>query len=372
VLEIGEWRDSPKGTHLTASRSFIPFSFDANKLSLRGRDVQSKLHYCLRMAQNQISTSVLHCLALFVQLLADETSASGEARQKLIFTAVRDEQTRFKVWSGNIGAHKTGRSSLEYRLRDASHIQTQVLKLLDDLAALLGDAAAIAAGDKTPWDQLEDDLNPLEPVEQDQQDDDFPETEMDQISADLTDVINCLLRLSVAIRNPTPHDRFVASESSDTSHFEAFDTQHVRSKFVTVNDGLAERLGKAISRRRQYFKYREHHHLKLAQGLDGDKHKDTATTVASSIPKHQKEAIGIPVTGIVDEEAYSDAGLTSLASSVTDQDRLRVPVLPKEAEKGPFECPFCFMMIAVTTSISWKYVIPTQSLTPDRGFLRVG
>ncbi|KAF2803297.1 uncharacterized protein BDZ99DRAFT_339620, partial [Mytilinidion resinicola] len=50
---------------------------------------------------------------------------------------VRDEYGRFKIWSGNIAAHHTGRRSLEYRLRDASHIREQVVVLLVELEETL-------------------------------------------------------------------------------------------------------------------------------------------------------------------------------------------------------------------------------------------
>lgn len=46
---------------------------------------------------------------------------------------VAEELGRFRVWAGNTGAHRTGRVSLDYRLREASHIHNQVAKLLTDL-----------------------------------------------------------------------------------------------------------------------------------------------------------------------------------------------------------------------------------------------
>lgn len=63
----------------------------------------------------------------------------GEAQDysKKATWKIRDEFSRFKVWSGNIGAHQHGRSSLDYRLRDASHLTTQVKNLLSDLKNLL-------------------------------------------------------------------------------------------------------------------------------------------------------------------------------------------------------------------------------------------
>jgi hypothetical protein len=279
-----------------------------------------------------------------------------DEQRRSISASLRDEETRFRVWSGNIGAHKKGRSSLDYRLRDASHIQKQVINLLEDLNTLLDDAVAIVTGEEAPWDDLEDDA--LEP--EDDLDDGIPDTELGQIAVDVVDVVNCLLRLSVSIRNPAPHDRFVASAPTETSYYEPFDVQHVRSKFGgTINEDLAIRLGKAISRRRQYFKYREAHHAKLCQGLDPDKPvpADAASTIASSIPRELKDRDRANDSmGVVNEDARSDGGVseTSFASSIAEAAKLRVPLLPKEAEKGPFECPFCFMMITATNSVSWK------------------
>lgn len=55
---------------------------------------------------------------------------------------VRDQLGRFKIWGSNIGAFqpRTKRSSLEYRLRDASQIRQQVLRLLDDIQESLNES----------------------------------------------------------------------------------------------------------------------------------------------------------------------------------------------------------------------------------------
>ncbi|KAM5370064.1 hypothetical protein ACJA88_010134 [Fusarium oxysporum] len=120
------------------------------------------------------------------------------------------------------------------------------------------DAHDILIGNEVPWDKIN---------AGDDEDFDGRDTEFNQISVDIAGVVNCLLRLSVAIRNPAPHDRFIKSHSIDTSHYETFDIQHVSSKFRTIEPLLAERLGKAISRRRQFFNYRLAHRTKLSQGL---------------------------------------------------------------------------------------------------------
>jgi hypothetical protein len=47
-------------------------------------------------------------------------------------TAVQNELGRFRVWASNIGAMRTGRLSLEYRLKDADYLYEDVTSLLED------------------------------------------------------------------------------------------------------------------------------------------------------------------------------------------------------------------------------------------------
>ncbi|KAK3291886.1 uncharacterized protein B0H64DRAFT_408339 [Chaetomium fimeti] len=263
---------------------------------------------------------------------------------------IQDEQTKFKVWAGNIGAHKTGTGSLDYRLRDASPIKDQVIELLGELCDLLSQAIAIASGEKTPWDQLDDE----EDVEDD--DTDSPTTELGQIATEgVADVVDCLLRLSMTIRNPAPHDRFITYHLADTSYFEPFDIQHVQAKFSSVEPWLAERLGKATSRRRQYFRYRESHHVKLSQGVDDPDPtpKECNDTIASSIPTHLKDK-GKQPTILEDDRSDAGASQTSYATSAADEGALRVPPLPEVAHEGPFQCPFCYVIIVATDRAAWK------------------
>ncbi|KAK6703188.1 hypothetical protein SNK04_013075 [Fusarium graminearum] len=307
------------------------------------------------MREESIADSVRNCLNDFeVIRKADLLEASTADRNAAL--EIREEETRFKIWSGNMGAHSEGRRSLQYRLRDASHLQKQVMSLLDELSELLGDAFLIVSGERIPWDRVEDDEEFPQDTESESDSEfgDMPGTEVAQIAQNVSDVVNCLLRLSVAIRNPAPHDRFMSFSSSEASHYEPFDIQHVKNKFGEIEPFLADRLGKAISRRREYFKYRESHHLKLKQGLDSVEEDGAESTVASSLPLHAKAA-GFNLDAM-DEDGASNSGLTqtSFASSRADSDKLSVPPLPKEAEDGPFECPFCYMMITASSIDSWK------------------
>ncbi|OBS22578.1 hypothetical protein FPOA_08914 [Fusarium poae] len=307
------------------------------------------------MGEESIPDYVRICLDGFETIRMADVSGTSTSDQKAAL-GIGEEEARFKIWSGNVAAHSTGRRSLQYRLRDASHLQKQVKSLLNELGELLADAFLIVSGVKLPWDRIEDEENVSLDIgsDSDSDFDEMPDTEMAQIAQNVSDVINCLLRLSVAIRNPAPHDRFAASVPVEASHYEPFDIQHVKDKFGVIEPFLADRLGKAISRRRQYFKYRESHHLKLKQGLDSLEQNDAESTVASSLPLHAKAA-GFNLEAM-NEDGASESGFTqtSLASSKPDSEKLRVPPIPREAEDGPFECPFCYMMITASSTVSWK------------------
>lgn len=173
----------------------------------------------------------------------------------------------------------------------------------------------------------------------------------------MEEVINCLLRLSVTINNPAPHDLFKSRVDAQTSHFEPYDISHVQEKFTKVDSLISKRLGRALTQRRRYFKYREVHHRRLQEGLESDEDEGgDGTTIASPIPQHLSDSARLNFN--IPDVATSDISATSYARS-TNLDALEicVPPLPKEHADGPFLCPFCFMLISVDTRSEWKYVL---------------
>lgn len=309
------------------------------------------------------------------------------------FTKFENESTRFKMWVGNLGAHQSGRSSLDYRLREAPHLHDQVIYLLKDLRESLEDARTAIAPHRPPSTSY-----PARPIEEDEagssedgllsdsddtlinsdvDDGDASERRLSVHHSDVTEAIDCLLRLSVAIAHPAPHERarkFGAGKSEDVSYYEPHDILHVRDKFPRMDPDMAEALGRAITRRRQFFKYREAHHQRLAAGLDDAHEAGTSGTergtgtVASSLPDHLKIFGDLNLkAGIIDEDASSETGMsqTSYATSAGYQPAsldegqepppaLRVPTKPPSAESEGFECPFCYRMISASTREAWK------------------
>lgn len=219
-------------------------------------------------------------------------------------------------------------------------------------------------------------------------------TELQERFLEVNQVISCLYRFSIAIRNPTPRDRLQKYAAIDVSHYEFFDIQHASHKFPKAEKYLIDRLGKANSRRRQLLKYHEKHHKKLAQYINLPPARPWDTPEVSR-PNHNEAASGgrgfldenyqglqgrhsnsrkgpatIATTantqttistyvGPSDNEVGSDDGQsqTSYATSVTvgTASKLRVPPpKPDSTFSGkPFECPYCFSITILRDSRSW-------------------
>lgn len=188
------------------------------------------------------------------------------------------------------------------------------------------------------------------------------QTELKQLQSSMIETVTLLLRLSMAIRNPAPHDQFMESKDIDTSHYEEFDIRHVREKFPQAEDYLITRLGRALSRRRHYLRYRDAHHKKLSYGLDSadDIVKEPSgtemipqSTIASSLPTTLKAVDHLDLT--YDDSSETGFSMTSTASSTNGSSKLRPPPMPEEARDGnPFECPLCFRIVLAHSALSWR------------------
>ena len=197
---------------------------------------------------------------------------------------------------------------------------------------------------------------------------------MDSVEVETTDVLQSLalaqasitnlFRLSMLIRNvPVESDYDRASNRYKLPT--EWDIRHVRDKFSEVSRQrawLLERLGQAITKRREYLRYREEHHMKLSteEGTNPQK-LDAVSSLAFT-----KATTHLPVPGVKVEEALeqigkdtdSEGSRTSYAPTVFDEDIsgiLNVPRLPASAVYGePFQCPYCFTIQIVRSKYGWK------------------
>ncbi|KAF3397311.1 hypothetical protein DPV78_007972 [Talaromyces pinophilus] len=253
-----------------------------------------------------------------------------------------DELGRLRVWSGNIGAHQTGQSSLDYRLRDASHLREETRRLLSRLLQIFQDLSEVLN---------EDDEEALD-IEIEDDDESTSLTEVQQLYQSITDAINSLFQISIAIRSPADHDRLLNTRVKDNSFFELWARQHVSRKYPDADDTLISRLGKAMARQKAVLKYRERHRAKLGKGLSGN--IETTSTKLS-------ETVATEIAPDNDHlqflETASNSGLsqTSYATSLMETKMAKsIPKPPKASkDRSPFECPYCFHIIVIKHKKDW-------------------
>ena len=227
--------------------------------------------------------------------------------------------------------------------------------------------------------------------------------EFEHLVSDITHIITCLYKFSIAIRNPVPKERLHKVALIDVSYFEHWDIKHIDEKFCPVDPQadfrvakyLSERLGKANTRRRQLLKYYEAHHKKISRYIDGplpsrsamERKKlanalnqmistieDDSARTPGNIPdlgrvatfytstKSQTTVSTIKVDPSQAVEIVRDEDRLSQTSYATSTDRtMRIsipPPPPEDAAFGgePFECPYCFNIIQIRSQKDWKYV----------------
>jgi hypothetical protein len=173
-------------------------------------------------------------------------------------------------------------------------------------------------------------------------------TELDQISGDISEVIDCLFRLSVSIRNPACREALpMGTEIEAQVHVYIED---VRKAFREADEEMIGRLGRANAHRRQYFSSQEQRRKNLVRGIAEAQDGGSAGKV-----KQEPDAIG------EDKPSSGQTKTTapSVASSLVARHRPRIPPLPKDATSRPFECPYCYRMVFATTTRAWRLIVPT-------------
>ncbi|KAL8979961.1 MAG: hypothetical protein Q9205_004831 [Flavoplaca limonia] len=297
----------------------------------------------------QLDQLLLSSLRSFGELLKLVNAPRYNYKDEVSAASWIDELGRLRIWAGNVGAHQTGSSSLEFRLRDSSHIRDEVKNLLTDLERLLAEAQKyISTEDHGSGTSSTNDSSDEEPT-----------TELQALFGEVVTIIQCLYKLAMIIRNPAQHDFLAESYKADTAAFEPFDEQHVRNKFPQAKEELIHRLAKALTRRRGYLKYRARHSMKLEKGLEGI--KIGGGGVAASIS--ETTASVLQAQPVDYNETSSDSGIpvTSYASSIVEGGTITVPPPPKGSLAGnPFPCPYCHFIINPATTHAWHRHIFTD------------
>ncbi|OQE23428.1 hypothetical protein PENFLA_c011G00274 [Penicillium flavigenum] len=291
----------------------------------------------------KISSVVVQCLKDLGRFVSENLSSFASEVSPALW---QDELGRLRVWAANIGAHQTGQSSLDHRLRDASHIKEQTLRVLQRLQRTIEDI-----NDVLHHSPEDDDFSDLSENE----DDDDHQTEIQSVYHALRDTINNLYQMSMVIRQPSQHDRLIGTKRSDAVFFEHFDRLHVTSKYPQAGENILKRLGLAISQRRAVMRYRERHRTKLGQGLsqvmedqtDGQSAKLSETVATEFVETAPAEKGDLEFLTVASQTSYAQTILNGAEGTV-------LPSPPKESADGaPFECPYCFVIISITNRRAW-------------------
>jgi hypothetical protein len=332
-----------------------------------------------------------------------------------------DAFARFRVWVGNIGALKRDRSSLDYRLRHSA-VKDEVARLLSELSTALADrklavtdvwrdrckaltlcsfspaVLSLVVGERKQQTWYDTDVIAIDDSDDDSDStesetcidisktDPVLQTESAQLNRIIDDVIASLFKLSIVIQQSSRRAKF--ARSSKERPFNArFDILHIQESFpyVTSNNALLERLGKANAQRRQWLSYRRRHHEKLSSdtsstrenlsyapsmSLDGlysespgsntlflsassqDRRSSTSfdrSTAATTFCEEGHQFHEEYTDGSVSETTYSSSSVSDSANQPT-----LIPQPPPESSDGkPFECPFCYRILTIETLQMW-------------------
>lgn len=215
-----------------------------------------------------------------------------------------------------------------------------------------------------------------------------PTSELQQLFLAIVETVTSLLKLSISIRRSTPRDRY-ARVASLFPLDPIFDINHVYAKYPRLRSKpwLVEKLGRAITRRRDFLRYRKSHHEKLADSSVLSAFKKTPdhpnpvptkpgthTISARGGPKMADEASSsadrsrlastIATTYIADPqdllEIVSHAGLSEISDITSvvddhDQEARPIPDPPKDsAGARPFQCPYCYTIQVVRKPSYWR------------------
>ncbi|KAI1385762.1 uncharacterized protein F4822DRAFT_354088 [Hypoxylon trugodes] len=277
--------------------------------------------------------------------------------------AIEDIIDRYSLWTGNLGALHSPKSklSLDQRLTNAPEVRDQICEFLDDLQEAVDDLTEITlqelyAGDETDLieDGWEADIdNALAP-------DLLASDEAKSIIEVISQCVRSLFRVGVLIRREGHSDRFQrALQHSDCTFPTWVDIGHVRNKYPKLckpeAGQLAERVGNANAKRRQYVKYCRDHQSRLAYLPDND-NDDTNTAIESSkattfFPDSFDRSTQSELNITEEEDNISLSTATTLESST----RVELPSLQDlSPDSEPFECPICFTLQSFRIEKAWR------------------
>ena len=216
-------------------------------------------------------------------------------------------------------------------------------------------------------------------------------SEVHEILQWTSEIITTLFRLSVVIRNAITRDRYAKAVGSYPAFVDIakVDLTHVASKFPRIGKDekaqwFVQRLGNAITQRRQFLYYQRRHHKAMGQNpfnesdgqelagrsntpldrtlykaeddqVDSAESRGPATTTASTLDAAKLDKLA----GAGQEPQDETDGMSSHATSISTNDgnagRVIVPLVDLKVNGLHFECPYCRDIQDIRMEHSWRY-----------------
>jgi len=297
---------------------------------------------------------------------------------------MNDNIDRFRIWAGNIGARHpiTDKRSADHKLREARAARTRILELLVEVNESNEELLAILVGDRPDGSEAfadaeldDEDLALLAAG--------VSVSEAEELCLSTKDSITSLLKVSALLRKVTTRDRYAkAAASTCPSLPSIYDIQHILEKFPKLRKTpwLADRLGQAITQRRQFLRYSRDHYDRISHERKeipqlAIRHKQTnpalqapKTLGASEKPTHTATNASTVMEDLLtpeqfagpelddEDDAYSHGtSRVSFGQEGSTADRLRVISLQSIAkDAGPFQCPYCYGIVQFKRYKAWE------------------
>jgi hypothetical protein len=203
---------------------------------------------------------------------------------------------------------------------------------------------------------------------------DCSSSDIKELLYSIRDRIGDLFRLSIAIRKAPATDEYAKAALRHPNFNETIDSVYIRDRYpeAVAEKWLMDRLGLAITRRRQFLLYRKTHQQRLEEvhnvkrGLDG-KTVWSGTKASTHLPVSEEwKTFDFEDMYTASNVEYHARPVTEYADSSRGMDgatnKLRTPRLPLKdngirAKYGEtFECPYCHRLQMVADKPQWKYV----------------
>ena len=217
----------------------------------------------MAVTRGRVADAAHDCIASFDVIAQIYLPASESSTISPEWSRYEDGRSRFQIWMSNLGAaHPAAdRRSADHRLREAPEVVDRIVELLEELTEINSEVLEIVSGERSNRHIVEEDSDTEISGPDSGQD------ELSELFLSTGDALTSLFKVSMLVKKATTRDRYArAASAKDKPYLIEFDIRHVADKYPKVREQpwLLERLGTAITQRRQYLRYCRNHKNRIA------------------------------------------------------------------------------------------------------------